>query len=67
MPDLDPYTLFAGLAFSAAGGAAWVYGKRTSKMRPMLLGAALVGVPFLLNGIALWCAGAVLCALVVWP
>lgn len=67
MPSLDASTLFAGLVFSTVGGAAWVYGKRRAAIRPMVLGATLVGVPFLLDGVPLWCAGVVLSALVVWP
>lgn len=67
MPELNPSTLFAGLIFSTVGGSVWMYGKRRSDMRPMLLGAALIGVPFLLDGLPLWCAGTVLTALVFWP
>ena len=67
MPSLDASTLFAGVVFSAVGGSLWMYGKRRSDMRPMLLGAALVGVPFVLDGLGLWGAGIVLTALVFWP
>lgn len=67
MPSLDGSTLFAGLAFSALGGAAWVYGKKRQSARPMILGAALVGAPFALDGISLWALGAALTLLVFWP
>jgi hypothetical protein len=63
----DASTLFAGLVFSTIGGSVWMYGKRQKSMRPMLLGAALVGVPFLLDGLPLWLSGAALTALVFFP
>ncbi len=65
--SFEPASLFAGLLFSTLGVAAWVYGKRQQSARPMALGAALVGVPFFLDGAALWAVGAVLALLVVWP
>lgn len=66
MPDLDPSTLFAGLVFSTLGGAAWIYGKKKQVVKPMVVGAALVGVPFVLDGVALWATGIVLSVLVFW-
>ena len=67
MPDLDASTLFAGLVFSTLGGAAWVYGKKKQTARPMLVGAALVGVPFVLDGLPLGATGVALSVLVFWP
>ena len=65
--DLSGSTLFAGLVFSTLGGVAWVYGKKTQTARPMVLGAALVGAPFVLDGISLWAIGAALTLFVFWP
>lgn len=65
--SFDASTLFAGLVFSTVGGSAWMYGKRQQSMRPMLLGAALIGVPFVLDGLGLWAAGAALSLLVFFP
>lgn len=65
--SFDTSTLFAGLVFSTVGGSVWMYGKRQQSMRPMLLGAALIAVPFALDGLALWAVGAVLTLLVFFP
>ncbi len=65
--DLSTSTLFAGLIFSTLGGVAWIYGKKTQAARPMMVGAALVGAPFVLDGVPLWGVGAVLTLLIFWP
>ena len=65
--DLSASTIFAGFVFSTIGGSVWMYGKKRTEMRSMLLGGALFGLPFLLDGIPLWCAGVALTGLVFWP
>ena len=41
-----PGSLFAAIVFGAVGLAAFVYGKRTGVMRPMLIGIALMVYPY---------------------
>ncbi len=65
--NISASTLIAGMLFSTVGVSVWMYGKKKADARPMLLGAALVGVPFVLDDVALWCAGVVLTVLVFWP
>lgn len=41
--------LFAQLLFGAIGAAAFLYGKKTSALKPMLIGIALMGFPYFLS------------------
>jgi hypothetical protein len=42
----SPEALFAAIVFGAIGMAAFVYGKKSANMRPMILGIALMGYPY---------------------
>ena len=65
---MDPSTILASVIFGGIGFAAFVYGKKQSESRPMLLGIALMGYPYLIqNTIAQYVIGIVLTlALFVW-
>jgi hypothetical protein len=55
--------LFAWLLFGLVGMAAFGYGRKQQKPKAMLLGAALMGYPYLVDGaLALWLVGAGLTA-----
>ena len=50
--------LFGGIVFSGIGFVALVYGKRSAKFRPMIIGIALIAYPYFLRGtIALYLTG----------
>ena len=56
--------LFAGILFGAIGTVAFMYGRRQSEWKPMLIGAMLIGYPYLVsNDYLLWGIGAALTAL----
>ena len=44
-----PEVLFAAIVFGAIGMAAFVYGKKTANMRPMLIGIALIVYPYFVS------------------
>jgi multisubunit Na+/H+ antiporter MnhG subunit len=53
--------VIGGLIFGAIGFVAFVYGKRQSEWRPMVLGLALMAFPYFVgNPVALYAIGAVL-------
>lgn len=55
--------LFAGILFGAVGFTAFVYGKKRSEWKLMVIGGALMVVPyFVQNAWALWITGLVLVA-----
>ena len=55
--------LFGSLLFGSIGFVALVYGKRQSHIKAMILGAALMGVPYVVPNVpALYAIGAVLTA-----
>ena len=54
--------------FSGIGFVAFIYGKKQSLIKPMLLGAALMGFPYLVEGLWLQLAiGATLTVLLFIP
>ena len=66
--DFSPSALFAGLVFGVAGIGAFRYGRRQQRARPMLLGLALIVMPWVITGAWLqWLFGAVLVGLLFWP
>ncbi len=64
---LTPASLFAGLLFGAIGSGAFLYGKRQAELRIMLSGVALVLLPYMIeDALALYAAGAAICASLYW-
>jgi len=58
---LDTSTLLAGIIFGAIGFVAFIYGKKQSEWKPMLIGAALMVYPYFVPGATLqWAVGALL-------
>lgn len=58
-----PESLFAIILFGAIGMAAFVYGKRTGKLRPTALGIALIVYPYFVSETWLvWLIGGLLTA-----
>ena len=63
----EPGFLFAGILFSAIGFAAFLYGRKQAKWAPMVFGAALVLITFVIpDTLLLWVAGVALCAALFW-
>ena len=57
-------SVLAGFIFGIVGLAAFMYGRKQSLLKPMLLGAVLMAYPyFVTNTAILWSAGVVLTAL----
>ncbi|PCI40733.1 MAG: hypothetical protein COB53_00115 [Elusimicrobia bacterium] len=55
--------LYAGLIFGLIGMAAFGYGKKQGKPKPMIVGALLCGYPYVItHGPALWIVGMALTA-----
>jgi hypothetical protein len=48
--DFNTAIIFAYIIFGAIGFAAFVYGKKNKLMRPMIIGIALMGYPYLFSG-----------------
>ncbi|MGH7197245.1 MAG: amino acid transport protein [Candidatus Omnitrophota bacterium] len=65
---MDTGTIFAGIIFGSIGVVAFIYGKKQSEWRPMVIGLALIAYPyFVSHAILQWAIGAVLTlALFVW-
>lgn len=59
----SPAALFAMLLFSVIGLAAFMYGKKQARWRPMTIGVALMVYPYFVDRTwLLWTIGAALCA-----
>ena len=56
MPALSGLNLFVGLLFSSVGFVGFIYGKRMSLWKPMLVGIALMAYPYFIESTALICA-----------
>ena len=57
-------TIFAGLIFGAIGGAACLYGKKQSDLKPTIIGVVLMIYPyFITNNYLLYGIGTALTAL----
>ena len=53
--------LIGGFLFGSIGFVAFVYGKRQASVKPMVIGALLIGYPyFISNTIALYAIGIIL-------
>ncbi len=46
----SPWGLFGGLLFGSIGFIAFVYGKKNSEFRPLIIGIALMAYPYFLRG-----------------
>lgn len=58
---LDTSTLFAGIIFGAIGFVSFIYGKKQSEYKLMLIGVALMVYPYFVPGAILqWIVGALL-------
>ena len=53
--NFSPANLFAGLIFGSIGLGAFIYGKKTSYLRPMIIGVALMAYPYFFSGTLLIC------------
>ena len=63
MGGFSLWGLVGGIAFGSIGFVALVYGKRSAKFRPILMGIALMACPYFLRGtIALYLVGTALTA-----
>lgn len=59
----EPSVLFAGILFSAIGFAAFLYGKKQAKWKPMMIGVTLVLITYAIpDTTLLYLAGVSLCA-----
>lgn len=54
-------TLIAGIVFGAIGFSAFIYGKKQSKIKPMILGGVLMAYTYLFtNEAVIWAIGIIL-------
>jgi hypothetical protein len=59
----SPAVLFASFTFGIIGLAAFIYGKKSLKWKPMIIGVALMVFPYAVNETwFLYAIGAALCA-----
>ena len=62
-----PGVLFAGILFGSIGTAAFLYGMKQAKWRPLAFGLVLVGITFVIDDtLLLYAAGTALCAALFW-
>lgn len=66
--SFNPATIFVWIIFGAIGFIAFVYGKKNSQWRPMVIGVVLMVYPYFCSGILLlYCVGiALTAALYFW-
>lgn len=58
---MDTGTIFAGIIFGSIGVVAFLYGKKQSEWKPMVIGIALMAYPyFISNPILQWVIGVLL-------
>ena len=61
--DFDLFTILAYIIFGAIGFVAFIYGKKNTFWRPMIIGLALMAYPYFLSGtLAIYLVGIVLTA-----
>jgi hypothetical protein len=66
--DIDPAGLIIGIFFSTIGFGAFRYGRKTDKVRPMILGLLLMGYSWVVDDALLSGAlGAALTLFLFWP
>ena len=63
LSDFGAAKIFSSIIFGAIGFAAFMYGKKNSFMRPMVIGIVLMAYPYFIEGtFLLYLVGIVLCA-----
>ncbi len=63
MGEFSVANILGCLIFGAVGFVAFVYGKKQSSWKPLVIGIALMGYPyFISNTVALYVVGLFLCA-----
>ena len=61
----DPAYLFGSILFGAVGLAAFIYGKRLARWKPLVLGIALMAYPYFVSRTwAVYAVGVILSALI---
>ena len=61
--NLSVSTIFAGILFGSIGLVAFIYGKKQSLWKPLVIGIVLMVYPYMIsNTIALYAVGALLTA-----
>lgn len=63
---MDVNVLMAGLLFSSVGGGMFLYGKKAGRLIPLLVGMALMVVPFVVTGVKMMSAACGALILLAW-
>ena len=67
MPEFSAPNLLAGLLFGSIGFVGFIYGKRTSRLKPMVIGLLLMAYPYFVeNTLALCGIGVAGTAALFW-
>ena len=67
MPEFSAPNLLAGLLFGSIGFVGFIYGKRTSRLKAMVIGLLLMGYPYFVeNTLALFGIGLAGTAALFW-
>ncbi len=53
MGGVNSGSIIAGVIFNAIGLAAFIYGKKQAKLKPMLIGSTLIVYPYLITDVAI--------------
>ena len=60
---MNASNLFAGLIFGSVGFVAFIYGKKQTLIKPMIIGIVLMGYTYFLTGtLVMYLVGIALCA-----
>ena len=55
MPEVSAPNLLAGLLFGSIGFVGFIYGKRTSRLKPMIIGLLLMAYPYFVENTLALC------------
>jgi hypothetical protein len=55
MPEFSAPNLLAGLLFGSIGFVGFIYGKRTSRLKPMMIGLLLMAYPYFVENTVALC------------
>jgi hypothetical protein len=55
MPEISAPNVLAGLLFGSIGFVGFIYGKRTSRLKPMMIGLLLMGYPYFVENTLALC------------
>lgn len=55
MPEFSAPNLLAGLLFGSIGFVGFIYGKRTSRLKPMMIGLLLMAYPYFVENTLALC------------